>query len=359
MHGAGPAINCERCGIALGQGEPECLWDGRRLCCNCFTSEFAAEFDDLALNPQESVSIGLGEALLRGIKCALIANTIFAGMLLVLFLLIRFSFQMAQLGAGKQFAAAEPLTWLIFLVSAWAFTGIVVIPLVIGCSLASRSRNIHVDDGRLIHSTGLRTIAIPLAECVWYELPTGFEGARLLFWGRPLIGVNHRQNPQQSLVCGFTDRSRRLWAGYFTRTLHSAVPGIRKMRVVLGCLRGLVIGGAGGMAIGGIFNLATGDSGWITPLTFIGFLDGLLWGFCDALFKSATAPKFKTPYELNQSLMAVSIIGAAALLGVQLGLLAGIPGAVGCGIGNGAVGAVGWLWIRSNSRRLMNSSRAG
>jgi hypothetical protein len=351
-----PLTICESCQHALGQDDSGCAWDDKWLCRNCFASKFSAYFGDLALNPEESVRFGFGEALLRGIRSALIANTLFAGMLFVLFLLLRFAFQLAQLGAGKQFAAADLLTWLAFFGFAWAFTGIIVIPLVVGSSLTSRTRKIHIGDGQLVESTRFRTVKLSMAECVWYELPSGFEGARGLFWRRQLIGVYHRQNPQQTLVCGFTDRSRRLWSGYFARTLHSPVPGIRKMRVLIGCLRGLGIGGAAGVAVGGIISFATGDPQWITACASLGFLDGIIWGFCDALFKTATAPKLETPYEINQAVMSVSIIGTAALLGFKIGLLAGIPGAIACAIGNGVVGIVAWLWFRPELRRLMKSS---
>ena len=92
----------------------------------------------------------------------------------------------------------------------------------------------------------------------------------------------------------------------------------------------------------------------------IGFLDGLLWGLIDVLFKMATAksaPKWRTTFKLDQRVLAVSIIGPAALLGMQLGILAGIVGAVSCGLVNAVVGATAWFWIRSESDRIVFPGR--
>ena len=147
MDAVAPGTACQNCGTGLEPADSGGDWDGKWMCTDCIRSTLTAEFGDLVLNPEESLHSGFVEALWRGVRSALIGSAIGAGTIFVLFLLIRFSFQLAQVAAGNQFAAPDPETWLLFLGFAWAFIGIVMFPLVVCLSLTSRKRTIAVREG--------------------------------------------------------------------------------------------------------------------------------------------------------------------------------------------------------------------
>ncbi len=347
-----PAGVCGSCGKGLEPPDPGGDWDGQWMCSDCIRAALVAEFGDRALHPEESYRSGFMEALWRGARSAFIGNTIFAGTLFACFLLIRFAFQLSQVAAGRPFAAPDAKVWLYFLGFSWAFCGIIVFPLIVCWSLTSAKRILCVDDKSLVQKTNFGTLKIPLPECTWYESVRGIEAGRMLFWRRPLLIVYSRGDARQALACGFSDEARRLWAGYFTLTMHSRIPQLRGLGSVLGCVQGLALGGAGGTALGAILHAATGDPYWIVALCMIGFLDGAVWGLTDAAFKAgqmSASIKWRSPVKMDQRLLAVSMICTAAVLGFKLGLLAGIRGGFVCALANAIVGTIGWLWIKPKS----------
>jgi len=349
---------CEKCQRHLAPGDSGIVWDDRRLCDACFASDFDAEFGEQAIRPQEMIRVDFGAALMRGLLSAVFTTTIVVGMLFLLFLLIRFAFQLSEIAVGKPLAPPDLKVWLLFLGVGFCFCSIISLPLVVGWSLTSRTRRIHVEDGQLIQKTWLGTVKIPLEKGTWYQCPKGYEGARGLLWRRPLVGIHHRENAQLAVVCGFTDQARRLWTGYFTRMVHRPVAVIPRMRLFINGVRGLLLGGAAGLVAGGTVHALTGKPMWITALTFLGFLDGLAWAFIDSAFRFGALRSVTEYFESNRKVLPISMIGTSALLGLKIGILVGFPGAIAGSLANACAGALGWIWIRSQIQKRASSKPA-
>lgn len=350
--------HCDKCHGTLASDDCGIDWDNRRLCRDCFTAEFHAEFGDLALHPREAVHVGFLEALVRGVRSALIVNTLFALGLFSLFLLLRFAFQFTEMAAGKPFAAPDLKVWSCFLGFSWCFVGIITFPMALGYSLTSRSRSIFVADRQLVQKTTFGSLKIPFEKCIWYNCPKGTEGARMLLWGRALVGVTERQDGRTSLVCGFTDQTRRLWTGYFGYALQPREPGFPTGPVLFAGLFGLIVGGTVGALVGGVLNLATRDPRWLSALIFLGFIDGSLWSLVVAIVKAARDLNVKSKVHWNETVIAIGTITGAAHLGAFAGMLAGFQGAIASGAANALLALIGWLWILPRLRQLRNVQRS-
>lgn len=334
---------CQNCGDPLD--DSGALWDGQWSCRDCIAPLVHAEFGSSP--PEETVQIGLRDALWRGLLSALFTNMVVAGLVFVLFFLIQLSLQLENLGAGKPFNAAKPEIWLMFLGGVFGMATIVSFPIYL-FSLTKRHRTICIDEKHLIHRTAFQSLRIPLDDCVWYESQIGGDGRRFLYWNRPLIRVYNRRNSQEAIVCGFSAGSRRHWAGYFTLTLRYRYPGIRHGRPVLTCLFGLLVGGTVGVIVGSIVNLIMRDPRWITSCSLIGFVDGIAWGYLNALIKAGRIQRIKLPFELGKYSTAAMFMLPAGLLGAKLRPHGGINALVACGIANCVLGGIWWWSVRSN-----------
>lgn len=350
--------NCASCHKHFDSDDPGNAWNDDWFCRDCIHAALSTEFGELATNPRESLNSGYTEALWRGIRSALITDTIMSALVFMIFLFIQLSIQLQQVGAGKPLHAVEPMTWILFLIGTWVFVGAVLVSTINSYSLTSRHRSIYIENEHLTQTIECRTIRIPLAECVWYHSEFGLEPARSIYWGRPLICIYNQQDPTDSVVCGFTDESHRLWTGYLVLTRRQYLSAISKMQLCVSCSIGLLLGGAIGFGLGACINVVTRDTRWIAVWSLIGVLDGLVFGLIDAYATSLKQSKIDTPFGISRAAAAAMIVGTAAMLGLKIGVSVGVVGGIACGVANGVIGILFSLWVGAKRLRPKPPNKA-
>lgn len=337
---------CPRCRGILNDTSSVTLEDGRSYCGSCIEEVGLSEFAAANQSIREDYRIGLAKGLWLGLYTGFVLTTVIAAGLFAMFLMLNVAFMMGGLKPN----AAQPgeLTRILrvfafFFMVSYVFVGVIGFPMGLFGTLFALRRTIQVSDGQISYDAGLRHVVLPLSDCHWQISSTCIDAYTIVSLRRPSIIV---KSSKGFIVCGFTPDSLRLWKGYLLLAVGPATPKHNWLKHWKVAVFHVVFATTLGWLIGRLLQSITGHPMWPSAVMFLGTLDGLI---NSVLVLLRGHPRTKNAAVINPWICSLTF----AAIGGKVGVAAGLPGLIGCMIGNGVLG---WLFGRAVQQQVVHDA---
>ena len=255
---------------------------------------------------------------------------------------------------------AQTIPW--FAGFAFVFVGSVALVVSLAVGRSNRPRRIAVSDDTFVVETVSSKRHFPLSECLWTTPAMACDASGFYPPKHKLIVICWSDGKSYgTFACGFSEDAYELWKSFLKLRKVSFKAAIPITSWMLWLIGGSVIGGLLGSLAGLVPTQLMGQPLWVGTWGFLGFIDGFAWGFLGAAIAFSSAEQWKrvkTPlWQRRAALWVVSPI-AGFNLGVMIGLLVGLPGALVTGAFNAALFILGSWCFASTVRKKVEEEDA-
>ena len=345
---------CAACGAV---GEPFWQLANQPYCRDCVAKAGGEHLGPLRHDLVEDVQLPFRNRLSISMWSAFTFTVFLVVLVVAMFVAINVFFMFGGKRAPDQTLdyLARALPW--FAGFSFVFAGLITLPVSLILSSSGRPRRIAVSDDTFVVDTVAVKRSFALSECLWTMPAMACDSSGFYPPRQKLIVVNCSDGRSHAMfACGFSEDTYQLWKTFLTLRkvpFKAAIPITSWMLWLSG-------GSVGGGLFGSLFGVVPADLMgqplWVGAWGFLGFIDGFVWGFLGAAVTFSSVEQWRRVKSPRWQRWAVLVIVTPVTgfgLGLMIGLLTGLSGAIVTGALNAAVFVFGsWCFASAVRRKV-------